>query len=458
MMLARKAKVALAVAMACSCWLPATARAHAALEEAPGTVDPSFGIAGVVDVPSHQVYPPSGPTGPIAEDMVIGPDDEILVLESLQECQIACRVRFFVQRYLPDGKLDQSFGREGVSDEAVVDTFLKPTLIGRFSFGSLAVGPSGEPVLATTDQGDIALFRFNRSGRLAPDFGSGGAVRIDFGGVESRPQVAVLADERIVVAGGSADGPRTFVVLARLRPDGEFDPGFGGGSAPGLLGRTVTPGRFPGAIALWDGGSIALAGAGCCGPATLRSVYTARRRSDGSLPSIERRLHRPWRYLRVGRRAWVSSVLPLPRGRLYLVGGTGRALFAARLRPSGRLDKTFGRGGWTYFPKMSPGASPAVVDAARRLYVAGYRYPGEEYAVNIGFLARTTPRGRRDLNWGSRSSGYAYLSQVHEPLALGFQSNGGLVAFGESAYECIRSCRLPGWALTRVYTGSSPSR
>lgn len=456
MALKRKTIFAL-LAVAC-CWLTAAAGVRAASAVAPGTVDRSFGDRGTVSSWSKKYFGNSDPVGPVGEDMVVGPEDEIFVLQSLQECQTGCRVRFFVQRYLPDGKLDGSFGREGAGDEVVVDTGPRPPAGGPPSFGSLDLGPRGEPVLATADQSDVVLFRFDRSGHLARGFGEGGAVHIDLGGVESGPRLAVLPDERIVVAAGSA-GPRgKFVALVRLLPDGEMDPGFGGMTAAGRRGWTMTRGRFPGAVGLWGSGAIALAGPRCCTPLTVKSVYTARRRSDGSPAPAGRRAQGQWRFLRVGRRAWVSSVIPLPGGKLYLVGGTKRGLFAVRLRPSGQLDKSFGRGGRAFFSKMAAGASPAVADASQRLYVAGQHYSGEEYSPPFGVLARLTSRGRHDLGWGIRASGYAYTGWVTDPLALDFQSDGSLVVFGELAFECIRSCLLPGWSLTRVHTGPSPAR
>jgi|GEM_PF-2969726 len=439
------------------CWLGATGGARAA-EGSPGAVDPSFGVGGVAAQAPRQLFPPNGANGPIGEDMVVGPDDEIFLLLSLQECEITCRIRFFLQRYLPDGTLDETFGREGTSAQVVVNAEERLDPIERFSFGSLAVGSRGEPVVATAEGGDLILFRFDRSGNLAQGFGTAGMLDLDFGGSETRPQVAVLPDERIVVASGSLRGRRSFAILARLLPDGNLDPTFGEGPGARRLGWTKVGGRPPGALAVGGGGAIALAGGRCCSPAEVKSVYVGRRRSDGGPSNVVPRRWRPWRHLRVGPRAWVSSVIALPGGKLDVVGGSGANLFAARLRPSGRLDRSFGRRGLVRFPEILSGASPAVADAHRRLYVAGVRYPGYEYAPYRGIIARVTARGRHDGGWGNRIAGYARLRSITEPLALGFQSDGKLVAFGEYAYECIRTCYLPGWALTRVFTGPNPGR
>ncbi len=448
-------KAGLLVVLACCLWLAAIAGAQAASGKTPGSLDPGFGNGGLVVQP----WPPVTSSGTHGIDMAIGPEDEVFVLQSFWDCQgDDCRVEFFIQHYLADGALDKSFGIDGFSEKAAVTAPLRSVLSRRGSYGSLAVGPSGEPVLAAADRGDLALFRFDRSGRLARSFGNEGAVHADFGGWESRPQLALLDDEQIIVAGKSVRGQRSrdLVVLARFQPNGELDPSFAA-KGPEKYGKGWTAFRgTPGALSLWGSGAIALAGPGCCTAKTQRSVYTTRRRRDGLLPQASH--SRPWRYLKVGPHAWVSAVVPLPKGGLYLVGSSEQGMFAARLRPSGRLDKSFGRGGIVRFSKMDAATSPAVADANRRLYAAGVRYSQEEYVPSAGRLARLTPRGRHDRNWGGNQPGYVSLPETSEPLALGFQSDGRLVVFGEEPVECIRSCRQPGWTLLRVFTAEPGSR
>lgn len=444
----------------CCLWSRAAITASAAVGEQPGTVDPSFGENGVVLQP-RQSYPPAGPYGPVGEDMAVDAQDEIFVLQSFRTCRSgSCRVEFFVQRYLPEGKMDMSFGFEGTSELVSVDAHPRPNIYARNSFGALAVGPQGEPVVAATDKGDVVVFRFDRSGHLADGFGSGGVSRFDLGGEASRPQIAVLPDERIILTVGSARrSGRNAVIVGRIQSNGRLDPTFGAGLPQVRPGFMATSGRPPGALAVAPSGAITVSGARCCTPKSVKAVYTQKRRSDGSLSRLSRGSRGHFRYLRVGAYASVSSLVSLPNGRLYLVGNSKRGLFAARLLPSGRLEATFGHLGVTRFPatEMHAGVSPAVADAARRLYVAGTWWSGEEYEPAQGRLARLSPQGRHDPRWGKKSSGYMALPFISEPLALAFQSSGKLVVFGEYTGDCVRSCLLPGRTLTRVFTGSFSS-
>lgn len=445
-----------AVLALCCCGLLAAGAGQGLGKPAPGSIDPSFGFEGVITQPRTPI-PSSGTYGPFGEDMAIGTEDDIFVLQSYRNCQVRnCTVEFFVQRFLPDGALDLSFGNEGSTERVAVSMLLADNaLLGGNALGSLAVDSTGEAVVATTSNGDVTLFRFDASGRLSTAFGSGGVVTSDFGGDESLPKVAIDRQGRIVVASGSAQGRffRSFVILARYFPDGALDPTFGTGlresQGPGWL---RIPGFKPGAVGISASGGLMVAGSRCCPGKTMSAVYSGRRSERGK-PLGGVTASRPWRYLKIGRNAWVSSVIPLRHGRVYLVGASGAKLFAARLQPSGRLDRRFGKRGLTWFPKMTSGASPALADAAGRLYVAGDRWGGEEYVPNRALLARLTVGGRHDLRWGHSPPGYARLTNwISNPLALGFQSNGRLVVFGEYSGDCIRGCLLPGRTLTRVFT------
>ena len=65
--------------------------------------------------------------------------------------------------------------------------------------------------------------QYKGDGGLDTSFGSGGRVVTDFGADDRASAVAVQADGRIVVGGGSGDG----FALARYLADGSLDSGFG---------------------------------------------------------------------------------------------------------------------------------------------------------------------------------------------------------------------------------------
>lgn len=432
----------------------------AALAKAgPSRVDRSFGDKGLVV--EYGGLSSGGRYGPYGEDMAVGPEDSIFTLQSFRSCRRdTCTAELFVQRYTPKGVLDASFGEDGASAQVVVTDY-SSKIYGGSSYGSLAVNPRGEPVVAAVDGGDVTLFRLDRSGKLARGFGGGdGFVTTDFGHAVVRPQLAISSRGEILVATGFWRRPRVRrpVILARYTPGGLLDPSFGAGTPEAQPGGWLgIRGMWPSTLALSPSGGIALAGSSCCPAGGQDSVYVGRRRSDGSLtrpyaPS------RPWRYFQVGRRTQVHSLMALPQGKAYLVGSSGGFSFAARTLASGRLDPAFGRSGVVWLKEMYAGVSPALADRAGRLYVAGFRYGRGEFSSNRAVLARLTRRGGLDRRWGRAPAGYAPLPVwISDALALDFQSSGKLVVFGEIVFSCVRSCPNPGRTLTRLFTGPVPS-
>jgi uncharacterized delta-60 repeat protein len=131
-------------------------------------------------------------------------------------------------RYQPDGRLDRSFGDGG-----------KAVIQGSSPYSPMAVQGDGKIVAGGGGgQGgdDFALARYTSDGRLDPSFGSGGTVLPNFGppDADSPSAVVIQDDGRIVAAGSHApatgnDNPPRFLVLVRLTPDGKLDRGFGAG-------------------------------------------------------------------------------------------------------------------------------------------------------------------------------------------------------------------------------------
>jgi uncharacterized delta-60 repeat protein len=424
----------------------------AAAKSQPGTVDPSFGTGGSVVQPGGRNLE-EGFYGPFGEDMVIGLEDEVLELQSERQCVSsgACSAKLFVERYWRDGVLDEVFGVRGRSASAPVASLSIPSFSSR-PISSLAVTPTDEVVVATLDAGTLVLFRFDRLGNLVPWFGVGGRVTTTIGGLEGQPRLAITADDKILVTASSPqpDG-RSIVWLARFSQNGAPDPSFGAGLAQAVAPGTLAIGAPSAAsLARSSGERIVLGGVGCC-PAKRSSVYFGRRDPDGNpLPPFSD--GKPWRSQKVGEPASVGAVLALARGRIALVARSKGGPFVLRLLPSGRRDRSFGKRGMVRLKHLRDGVS-ALADSAGNIYVAGYRSSGEEFASSRALVVRVTRRGRLDRRFGMARPGYTPLPEaMSDPLAMGFQSTGKLVVFGQYIGACVRSCPLPNRVLMRLYT------
>jgi uncharacterized delta-60 repeat protein len=131
---------------------------------------------------------------------------------------------FGLIRYNANGSLDTSFNGTGMvtTNFGALDTALSVAVQadGKIVAGgySWAYGPS-----------DFAVARYNADGSLDTSFDGDGKVTTDFGSSDWGASVALQADGKIVVVGGTtvSAGPASFA-LARYNADGSLDTSFGG--------------------------------------------------------------------------------------------------------------------------------------------------------------------------------------------------------------------------------------
>jgi uncharacterized delta-60 repeat protein len=219
-----------------------------------GTLDRSFGDGGVVRTMFAQC-------GCRAYDVAVQRDGRIVAVGwrfrygDAQDDDL-----FAVARYLPDGRLDRSFSRDGL---ASID----------FGFGddvahAVAVQPDGKIVVAGhgtrnryRTEDDFAFVRFRRDGALDRGFGGDGLVTVDFGGrrYDAAHALAVQPNGAIVAAGSSGGREAApGIALLRLRRDGSLDRTFGSG------GRRLTSpsahGGYSHAVLRQPDGRIVVAG------------------------------------------------------------------------------------------------------------------------------------------------------------------------------------------------------
>jgi uncharacterized delta-60 repeat protein len=354
-----------------------------------------------------------------AEDVAIQPDGRIVAVGEMIDG--VSNWYFGTFRYLPNGELDPSFGAGGWVD----------TDLGSFDFAH-AVAVQGDGGIVVAGEADcryaacFALARYRPDGSLDPGFGDGGIVQTSFGLVHASRafDVTIAPDGRIVAAGfvmtgGDANDSSRFAA-ARFLPDGRLDPSF---SRDGRA--TVDFGYAPDiayAAATQAGGRIVVAGHGS------RSIY--RTEYDFAIA----------RFRRDGRLDRTFS----GDGRRTINFGPRRFDVAYGLAVSGRSIVATGS------TALSPERAPAI--AVARLTWGGGLAPGlgrrrisPGPSEGIGRAALVQPDGRIVVG------GRAYSDSSHDP------SDWALLRFGRGG-RLDRSFGGDGIVLTDFGTGADSVR
>ena len=215
------------------------AQAAVARFNANGSLDASFGTAGVV--------PTSGGVE-LGEALALGPDGKIVVAGSKPKSSTPGDTSLLVLRLNPDGSPDSGFG----SGEA---TTLNIGMWG--SAGALALQPDGK-ILVSGALDSQVLVRFQPTGALDPTFGDHGIVRR----TSVVPHAVLLQpDGKVVLVGDE---------VRRYLPDGSVDSSFG------VNGRVTTAiASYAGALQA-DGKILAVGGAGTVRPGAKTAFALAR--------------------------------------------------------------------------------------------------------------------------------------------------------------------------------------
>lgn len=285
--------------------------------------------------------------------------------------------------------------------------------------------------------------------RGALGFGSDGTVVTDTRPGAGASAVAIDANGRIVVAGGSGGQ----FVLARYRPDGKLDTAF----AHAGLAR-LDFGQSDGAAALaFQRGKILVGGATCTrykGVATADSsgpcaFALARYKPDGTLDRQFGRSGKTITPLGATQFA-IATLVVLPDGSI-LAGGGGAGTAAVienhsivhrvspfsgalvRYTAAGRLDARFGTNG-VVFTTAAVLAHGIGVEHDGRIAVAGFSAGTDPTKrLSIVSLARITADGRPDRTWGHGGVVEApFPDRGLGAVAAALQRDGRVIVFGDS--------------------------
>ncbi len=167
-----------------------------------GSPDPSFGIGGVVDAPA----------GVTVTALVLQPDAAVVAAGETADT-------LWLARLLSDGSLDPTFGTAGIVTTTVG---LNARLIG------MARQPDGRLVVVGRGGGQNVLARYSNDGSLDPTFGDAGVAAVDglsqIVGISLEPAGRIVLSENRVIIIPPTPNPFRFGVLHRYLANGAVDP------------------------------------------------------------------------------------------------------------------------------------------------------------------------------------------------------------------------------------------
>jgi uncharacterized delta-60 repeat protein len=258
---------------------------------------------------------------------VVFPDGSMLLL-TMSEPAGWHRFRMLAARLTPAGRLDTRFGRRGRIRHAVVaDCEHLPNHALRHARGAVTVLLDSCPPLTSAADSGFWLLRLRRDGRLDRTFGAGGKRWTPLPAGFTGTDLVQQRDGRLVVAGAPEDPMLPGLALVRFSRDGRLDRSFGRG------GKVVMGSPFSGGVLVPEDGHRLLVVA-CTedGARLLRfRANGTRDRSFGRNGSVDLRNVVP-------ECAWA---VPAPGGKLVLFSGNT----VARVDRNGSPDPSFGSGG-----------------------------------------------------------------------------------------------------------------
>ncbi|MBL0128817.1 MAG: T9SS type A sorting domain-containing protein [Flavobacteriales bacterium] len=294
-----------------------------------GLLDLSFGGTG-------KVVTPIGALDDQARSIAIQPNGRILVAGHAFLSSINSGTDFAIVRYMQDGSLDNSFGTGGKVTVNIALNNDAAYAIGLQDDGKIVV--AGTAYLNSIYQ--VAVVRCLENGLLDGSFGVGGKVTFNFGSNTSLATSVSIQDGQILLGGYVYEGSDLQFALARLSENGSLDPSFGSG------GKVVTSlgpgGDLSHGMVVQGDGRILLCGQTAIGGDT--AIAIVRYNSTGILDSsFGNNGVVVWNVSNVSDEAW--SIKTQDDGKILVAGSSGFDIAMIRLFPDGVLDNSFGTAG-----------------------------------------------------------------------------------------------------------------
>jgi uncharacterized delta-60 repeat protein len=374
--------------------------------------------------------------------VITQPDGKIIIAGFAEDFSTTF---FAVARYLPNGRLDTSFGGTG---RVVTPVGQGTTATAR----SIAVQPDGKIIVAgsayVNDSRliDFAVVRYNVDGSLDTTFDGDGKATFDVTNSVSSSDTAYSVDvqpDGKIVLGGTTGGSGTFsdAALVRCNPDGSLDTSFN------KTGKVIL--RLPDyegirAIKIQPDGKIAAVGntgkfTSTSGGSFINDDFLVMRfNSGGSLDTT-------FDTDGIAVVIWSSfadtavDIALQPDGKIIAAGNYSRSQnrynpALARLNADGSLDSTFGTGGKaTTLVETDSSTQAVVLQSDGKIVVGGLAY--DQLFRRDLMLVRFNADGTPDLGFGTdgikRTDIQGSNVEIIRDLAL--DSFGRIVAAGSTS-------------------------
>jgi uncharacterized delta-60 repeat protein len=330
----------------------------------------------------------------------------------------------------PAGQPDITFGTGGTTSV---------NFGGNDTAAGMAIQADGKYVVAggTTANGNAALARFNADGSLDTIFGSGGAVTLNvpsdvayFNDVAIQPNGDIVAVGNVAVTNTTSDS----LFIARFLPNGALDTTFGTGGKVFVTITSSSP-EAAEAVAIQPDGKIVVAGYADSGTSGNSQFALIRLTTAGSLDSTFGSSGVVKTSIGTGTVDTASALVLQPDGGIVVAGQTNNptskvsAFALVRYTAAGSLDSTFGTGG---IVSTSTGgldfARAIAIQADLKIVVAGHATVGSAGAFA---LARYNTNGSLDGTFGSTGTKVDSIATDSYGLtSLAIQANGKIVAAG----------------------------
>jgi uncharacterized delta-60 repeat protein len=314
-----------------------------------GTPDPAFGTAGQVTTD-------------------LGGVDRIHAMALQANGSIVAAgisgTNFGVARYTSGGALDPSFGNGGTVVTSIGN--------GDDLANAVAIQPDGKIVVVgyvnTSGGRNIAVVRYTAAGKLDTTFHKTGIVTRDIGGENDfATSVAIQSDGRILVAGGTGTSGQTFLVV-RFNRTGGLDSNFGSGGISKI--SVPSSDSWANAIGLQTGGKIVVGGYAYNGSRITSALarVNANGSRDASFGSAGSVVTSFGQAIDV-----IHAMMILGDGSIVVAGAADGDVFVAHYTSSGAIDSSWGTGGSTTtdFGRLDQGLADAVTNDGK-VVVAGF--------------------------------------------------------------------------------------